>query len=305
MDKRQRIDAISPEQQLAHPFGNLLRGAFPFWLTLRARQLGYLPLELCDRLRGRSSPLRPPRWLRSLVGDGDFDTVGQRFLNHFRDLAALQPDGAVLDVGCGSGRLALPLTGYLTEPGSYHGFDLIRPAIRWCLRHVTRAFPHFRFTHADVRHTLYNPGGRWPARDYTFPYPERAFDLVVVASVFTHLLPEEVRHYLQEVCRVLKPGGRCLATFFLLNADSLARMAAPGSRFHFQEGAGGYWTRTPGKPEAAVAYREEDVGAFLEGAGLEVCEPIHYGSWCGREQARDGQDLVLFRRSDNQGKRRL
>jgi len=284
---------------------DLLRRSLPFWLTLRVRQLSYLPLELCDRLHGRSSPLQPPRWLRTLVGDGDFDAVGQRFLNHFRDLASLQPDAVVLDVGCGVGRLALPLTRYLTESGHYHGFDTVGPAIRWCQRHITPTFPNFRFEQADIYHPLYNPAGRCPARDYTFPYPEGVFDLVIVASVFTHLRPEEVNRYLAEVRRVLKPGGRCLATFFLLNADSQARMAAPGSRFHFRQDAGGCWTTNPGKPEAAVAYREEDLREVLDRAGLEVREPIHFGSWCGREQACDGQDLVLLENpAVDQGKRR-
>jgi SAM-dependent methyltransferase len=273
---------------------DLLRRSLPYWLKLRARQLAYLPLELCDRLSGPSPSPWPPRWLRTTVGDGDFDAVGQRFLRHLLELATLGPHERVLDVGCGVGRLALPLTRYLSPSGSYHGFDVVHPAIRWCQRHITPAFPHFRFEHAGIHHPLYNPRGRCLTRDYTFPHLDRSFDLVIVTSVFTHLLPAEVKHYLAEVHRVLKPGGRCLATFFLLNENSRARMVRPASRFHFQHQLDGCWTTSLAKPEAAVAYREEDVYRFLGEAGLELRGPIHFGSWCGRDEGRDGQDLLLL-----------
>jgi SAM-dependent methyltransferase len=276
------------------PLLKVLRWSLPFWLTLRARQLGYLPLELCDRLRGHTQPPRPPRWLRHLVGDGDFEAVGRRFLYHCRDLTRLQAGAAVLDIGCGVGRLALPLTQHLGPEGSYRGFDLIRPAIRWCRRTITPHFPNFRFDHADVHHPLYNATGRDPGRGFTFPYPEGTFDLAVAFSVFTHLLPEEVQRYLGEIRRVLKPGGRSLVTFFLLNEESLARMTAPGSRFHFAHEQGGCWTTKPGKPEAALAYRESDVRDWVRQAGLGMGQTIYYGSWCGRSNARDGQDLLVL-----------
>ena len=46
----------------------------------------------------------PPWWLRD-VGGGDFKAAGQEFLRLFIELAGLQPDERVLDIGCGSGRI--------------------------------------------------------------------------------------------------------------------------------------------------------------------------------------------------------
>jgi len=40
------------------------------------------------------------------------------------------------------------------------------------------------------------------------------------------MLAEDVEHYLCEVARVLKTGGRCFITFFLLNESSLTLMRA-------------------------------------------------------------------------------
>jgi SAM-dependent methyltransferase len=272
-----------------------MRTLLPLPWRLRARQVCYLPLELRDRLLRRADPLLPPRWLR-FVGGGDFATVGARFLRHFRRLAQLRPEEAVLDVGCGVGRIALPLTGYLGHGGSYDGFDVVPAFVRWCRRVITPQFPHFRFHHADVHNPAYNPRGRCRAGEFAFPFGDAAFDFVVLTSVFTHMLPADVAHYLREVRRVVRPGGRCLATFFILNTESRAGMSGPGSWFNFRHDAGGCHTTHPDHPEAAVAYAEGDVRNLLREAGLKVREPIHHGGWCGRSGALEGQDLVLAER---------
>ncbi len=57
---------------------------------------------------------------------------------------------------------------------------------------------------------------------------------VLLTSVFTHMLPQDMDNYLSEVARVLKPDGRCLITYFLLNPESLALIDAEESSFNFQ-----------------------------------------------------------------------
>src|SRR4051794_31822791 len=152
----------------------LLRKWLPLPWLLRARRLCYLPLEVGDRLLGRYDPSLPPRWLR-FVGGGDFATVGQRFVGHFRELAGLRPDEDVLEVGCGAGRIARALTGHLVG-GSYRGLDVVADAVAWCRRAITPNFPQFRFDHADVRNGGYNPRGRRGAAAFTFPYAGASFD---------------------------------------------------------------------------------------------------------------------------------
>jgi SAM-dependent methyltransferase len=264
----------------------------PPWLLVQARRLCCGPLELAARLLGGG---RPPRWLHP-VGGGDFDTVGARFLGHFRTLAGLLPDEAVLDVGCGVGRMALPLTGYLSPPGSYRGFDVAPAAVRWCRRRITPVFPHFQFSHADVHNPAYNPAGRTRAEKFTFPYPDGVFDFALATSVFTHMLPAEVARYLAELARVLRPGGRCLATFFVIDEESRALVGRPDCPYPFRPRPGGCWTTRQDLPQAAVAYDEEAVLALLRRAGLELRRPIQRGAWCGRP-AVEGQDLVLLGRS--------
>ena len=44
--------------------------------------------------------------------------------------------------------------------------------------------------------------------------------MAVAHSLFPYLLAEEFEHYAAEIARVLKPGGRLLATFFLLDEEA-------------------------------------------------------------------------------------
>ncbi|HEX6388809.1 MAG TPA: methyltransferase domain-containing protein, partial [Solirubrobacteraceae bacterium] len=177
-----------------------------------ARYARYGPADLLDAVRGRRADLVPPRRL-DFVGRTGFEEMGQHFLRHFIALGGLTPDDEVLDVGCGIGRMAVPLTGYLAPDARYAGFDIVPEGIRWCQRHITALRPSFSFELADVHNPRYNPRGSQPADAYTFPYGEERFDFAFATSLFTHLQPAAIDRYLREIGRVLRPGGRALVTF--------------------------------------------------------------------------------------------
>jgi len=48
--------------------------------------------------------------------------------------------------------------------------------------------PQFRFQHADLFNTAYNPRGVQQAAQYRFPYEDDSFDFAYLGSVCTHLL---------------------------------------------------------------------------------------------------------------------
>jgi SAM-dependent methyltransferase len=251
-------------------------------------------LDAKDRLSGRGGRLVPPRRL-DFVGHSDFVETGDEFLGHFVELGGLQPAHKVLDVGCGIGRMARPLTGYLNHEGSYDGFDVNRDGIGWCRRRYAR-FKHFRFQVADLYNRRYNPHGTSKAIDYRFPYADGAFDFVILASVLTHLLEDEAEHYLAEVARVLKPGGRALATFFLLEEDSRRLIAEGRSGLEFLSPDEHVSVLSDDMPEEAVAYDEGWVYDRTGAHGLRILEPVHPGTWCGRESGRSFQDIVILER---------
>ncbi len=237
--------------------------------------------------------LTPPKRLVSAVGGGDFEGVGQEFFKYFVELAGLKPNARILDVGSGSGRMAVPLTKYLNQDGSYDGFDIVPDGVKWCIKKITPKYPKFNFQLADVYNEVYNPQGTYQAADYRFPYPDESFDFIFLTSVFTHLLPRDMEHYLSEIVRVLKVNGRCFITFFLLNQESLQLTGEKRGVANFEYSGEGYKTVDPAHPEEAIAFPEEFIISLYGKYGLKVKEPIHYGAWCGRQNFLSYQDIVI------------
>jgi ubiquinone/menaquinone biosynthesis C-methylase UbiE len=234
-----------------------------------------------------------PRESMIFVGTGDFQEVGQKFKRYFIEVGGLRPDHKVLDVGCGIARMAIPLTDYLAEDGEYWGFDIVKRGIRWSRRHVSRKFPRFHFLHSDVFNRHYNPGGKMNASEYRFPFSDGHFDFVFLTSVFTHMLPADMEHYLGEIYRVLRPGGRVLATYFLWNEQSQRLVREGRGTLRFDHTADGYVTTHPDNPEAAVAYDEHVIRRLFAKHRLAVEEPVHFGSWCERPKYLSYQDVIV------------
>ena len=229
------------------------------------------------------------------VGIGDFRAIGLGILEELKVSCELAPHHHVLDVGCGTGRIAIPLTQYLSPAGRYEGFDPVRKAIRHCSERITPSYPNFRFQVADLYNKSYNPRGRFKDFEYRFPYADGSFDLVFAASVFTHLLPEGTERYLAESARVLKPGGRFYATYFLLNQASTEAIDAGVSTLAFPRQPSVHRIHDPRVPEAAVAYEEPFVMGLYAKYGLTLKQPAGHGFWSGRPPSGYGgyQDLLV------------
>ncbi len=239
----------------------------------------------------------PPWWLRD-VGGSDFGATGQEFLNLFIQIGNLQPDERILEIGCGSGRMAITLTSHLSRAGSYTGVDITRQSIVWCQRNISRRHSNFSFLHADLYNKRYNPYGRHLAKEYTFPFGNESFDFIFLTSVFTHLLPEDTENYLCEIARLLRRDGRGFFTFFLLNGiqQSLAKQGHNDINFNY--GTGPCRTRDAAIPESAVAYDETCLLQLLSECRLEL-RTVHYGTWSGREDGLSYQDVLLVRRKEH------
>ena len=266
---------------------SLFRRYVPFWWRRALYTPHLLALDGIDFILGRQKELTPPRYLDFA---GTFAGAGQEYVTYFKDLCGLQPHHRVLDIGCGIGRIAAPLSSYLTA-GSYEGLDIVPSGIRWCQRHITPKYPKFRFHVADIYNKMYNPGGRFQSADYRFPFSDGEFDLVFLISVFTHLLPIDLEHYVSEISRVLRPGGKCLFTAFLLDDEARRGMSSGKSAFDFKYARPGFWTSDPVTPETAVAYEESKVAPLLSRYAL-VADPTHFGAWSGRTDYFSYGDIV-------------
>lgn len=248
----------------------------------------------------RFMPAPPPDLIH--CGDGDFRAIGLEFLDHLAGLAGLAPDARMLDLGCGVGRIALPLTQYLSAAGTYDGIDVMPSSIRWCADTITPVYPNFRFQALDLRHPLYNPGGTEATAGVTLPFADGAFDFVCMISLLTHLMPADLTRYAQEASRVLAPGGRCFATAFLLNPPARAALRAardagrPRPLEFDPDDAGPVLFANPQAPLAAVAFDEDFLLERFLRFGLVRRRPAGYGAWSGRASGFF-QDLCVFERT--------
>jgi SAM-dependent methyltransferase len=99
----------------------------------------------------------------------------------------------MLDWGCGCGRLTMPFLA-VRMADEVHGCDVDPEAITWCQAMI----PEGTFRRSD----LFPPTS----------YPTAFFDLVVASSVFTHMSRTVQEAWLQELHRIVRPGGLLLAS---------------------------------------------------------------------------------------------
>lgn len=259
----------------------------------RARDVVYRVATVVDRLSDWGArKLMPPAHLRIYY----YRTMKREAFTRASEGAAaelisrgLRAEHRLLDVGSGLGNLAVGLLGYLR--GGYDGIEIHPEAVAWCRQVVTRHHPEFRFHRADLFSRAYNPHGRVVASEYRFPFGDHQFDFVFLGSVFTHMLPDAVEHYVHEISRVLAPDGICVASYFLLNQDSRAGIDAGRSFMSFcvEQSSRPCRLHDAAIPEAAVALDEAFVRQIHADAGLEIRDIRRGGWWSG---LADDQDVL-------------
>jgi SAM-dependent methyltransferase len=220
------------------------------------------------------------------------DEKGIQLANFCRDELRLAPDSRLLDIGCNYGRLAIALDDYLDRGGGeYEAFDPQREHVLWARQNL---MPKHRSTSlhiANIRNRIYNPDGALSPTEFRFPYQDGRFDVAVAHSLFPYLLPEEFEHYAAEIARVLKPGGRLLATFFLLDEEAREITLSLADPHCFRYTTGPITTTGPNRGGLA-AYDEKYVQDILRKNGIEVGPPI-FGSWRERSGGRFREDAFV------------
>jgi SAM-dependent methyltransferase len=243
-------------------------------------------------------PLPPPKMRYMAETDERFISIGDEMVSDVRELVGLGKEERVLDVGCGYGRLAHALLRDPAFEGTYVGFDILEGPIAWCQEELTpRSGDRMKFHLLDVANARYNPRGRLQSDRADFGVEDEAFDVITLTSVFTHLEPRTVVHYLGQIGRALAPGGRVFATAFLLDPswqeqERAGRSALPMThqlhsycRYHDAE-----------DPLAAIAYHPDWFLREARNAGFEPIEAPRLGTWCARPDGVGYQDVVTLRR---------
>jgi ubiquinone/menaquinone biosynthesis C-methylase UbiE len=222
--------------------------------------------------------LPPAEYMRLVCGDKPnlrehFESVGRQIARALSDHGMLGPGARLLDIGCGCGRVARHL---LDSPvGAYAGFDRHPGMIEWARSNIGGRDDRFQFQLVDVQsgyEELDNNVGTVSPEQFVFPYDDGEFTGALAASVFTHIDLPATSRYLSETARVLAPGGRVAASFFLDET-----------------------TGSMGRTSWNFVIREDDLRRAVEQAALEVlefasAEPPSRQSWLLLEKRRNRAD---------------
>jgi SAM-dependent methyltransferase len=195
----------------------------------------------------------------------------------------------ICDIGCGTGLLAIASEPFIGRGGKYTGIDVMKNDIAFCRSHYLSS--SFEFIHFDLSNAAYAPAQKDVKSEW--PVDSESFDLATALSVWTHLNEEDALFYFKEISRILKPRGKAIVTFFLLDEAykrGLEDRSTMEGRFHmtlqstwvFDQPSYGSdawlhpkWARVP---EEAIGVTEFGLDRLISSSGMKLIE-LHPGNW--------------------------
>jgi demethylmenaquinone methyltransferase/2-methoxy-6-polyprenyl-1,4-benzoquinol methylase len=194
-----------------------------------------------------SAPERYDRGMRLL-------TLGRLERLHTDVAACLAPGDRVLDVGCGTGLLAVLLAG---QGCHVVGIDVAPPMLAQAARRVRGAGLQDRVVLRDLG-----------AVDLDTAFQDASFDAVVSTLVFSELSDDERTYTLAQCHRLLEPGGQLFVGDEVRPDSALGRLATFLLRLPFALLAFVLTQNT--------THRVAGLGARIERAGFRLLEVKNY-----------------------------
>tara|TARA_R110000751_G_scaffold41702_6_gene97607 strand:- start:1744 stop:2529 length:786 start_codon:yes stop_codon:yes gene_type:complete len=219
-----------------------------------------------------------------------FNTIGNRFKDLLIEFARLNPNSDILDVGCGTGRLAKSLCSFL-DGGTYVGIDVNKRYVKYCSDTYKRS--NFAFERIDVNNGEFNPNGAIEPQDFKFPYKDSSFDISVSIALFNHMQAKSIYRYIAEMSRVLRPNGILFFTAIILNSHSIPHIdKREKPPFMFQHRDLNSWHEYKSRPLINVAIPEDSLRRQMIDCRMMIKEPLRFGEWCQSPLAITGHDVI-------------
>lgn len=232
----------------------------------------------------KTVPISNPKNTLFAPKNRSFNEIGQAFCDFFATLVKLKSNQTILDLGCGNGVIALPLTKYLNSEGSYYGCDMDRNNVESCRNRISHNQSNFHFQNITSNKNM--------SSKMILPYEDQFFDFVFSTQTFTHTTPDMAKQYLHEISRVLKPNGKCLIIYFLWNPFIDTNIKEGSTNLSNIQTHDEYKTINNQLKEQAISYMESSVIQWHNQSKLPISQII-YGNWSGQNTNGLYQDLIF------------
>jgi len=213
----------------------------------------------------------------------------------------------IVDIGCGTGLVAISVEPYIEGGGYYVGMDVDKERIDFCKSKYRKS--RYSFKHLDIANTEYHPDAQ--KKRTKWPVESSSYDMCTALSVWTHLARKDAIFYFNEVERVLKKNGKFISTFFLLDESyqPSRKKEETESAFHntrpdrwiFENKAYGeddwWYPSWAENPERAAGVTKQGIEEMVKNTNMEVVEH-KTGNW----KETNGlyfQDILIFEKKNS------
>lgn len=226
-----------------------------------------------------------------------------RELPFLMDRCGLTPQSALLDYGCGFGRLAYAASNYLSDQGAFFGYEPNQAALNF-LRAAYADRPNFRFAgpplpfeedYVAVRYgTRPASSETVAATELDLSFVNRAIKAQWTSSVFSHMWAAPIIRVLESIGRLMDRDGLCVNTWICIDefAAYALRCGVADRALPFR--INGAHSSSESNPLACTGYELSTVREIYEKAGHRI-EDILWGKWSGRENGVIYLDVIISR----------
>jgi SAM-dependent methyltransferase len=219
-------------------------------------------------------------------------------------VAGLDRASALLDYGCGLGRLAYAASKYLEKEGAYYGYEPNQTALAFLKRAYAERENFFfageplRFDEDYVAIELQQKrAGGTNAQDLELSqFVSRPVDVQWSCSVFTHMWADAIVGVLGNVFKVMSSDGICVNTWLCIDDFAAYALRCGVADRALPHRVNGALTYSQTNPLVCTAYELSSVRDVYQRAGHRI-EDILWGSWSGRDNGVSYQDIIISRAS--------
>jgi SAM-dependent methyltransferase len=239
----------------------------------------------------------PPLPLMNKIGSFNEEHFRANSVAFFKEIASrlrISRDAAVLDLGCGCGRMAIPFIDFLRQ-GRFYGCDVWDEGIRWCNENLTSAGNAEFFVQPAPNNYYFADFDGSKKNNFRLDWlADGALDASYAISVFTHLIQEDVADYLGEIARGTKVGGLGYFTFFIADKYFWSYREKTGNHLAIRESEDGCHYAYSGQ-DFFGAYSMDALKKMFDVAGWDIVS-FELGSWAHKPGSRNYQDTFILER---------